>query len=222
MKTRHESLRKTVLMAVFCALAYVCVFLFRFKVGFLTFDLKDAVITVASMLLGPAAGLLISAVVTVLEFLTVSDTGVYGLLMNFLSSAAFAVVAGLIYKFHKTMQGAIVSLLSAVFSMTAVMLGANLLVTPLFLSTTVEEVVAIIPTLLLPFNLLKAILNASLVLIFYKPVSQSVKRFSPYGQEVGTRFRFDKRSWIVVIAGTVILIAAVVVFLVVLQGEILI
>ena len=38
------------------------------------------------------------------------------------------------------------------------------------------EVVALIPSLLLPFNLIKGVLNAAMVLLLYKPLSRTLKK----------------------------------------------
>ncbi len=165
--------RRMVICAVFAALAYAVMVVFHLKVQFLTFDLKDAVITVAGLLLGPLAALSISILVAVLE-LTVSDTGFYGLIMNMASSVTFSVVASVMYKYRKRLSGAIIGLLGAVVSLIVVMLALNLLVTPYYMGVSVRDVGKLIPTLLLPFNAVKAVTNASLVLVFYKPISRAM------------------------------------------------
>ena len=53
----------------------------------LTFDFKDAILSINALLFGPLTGVVSAALVALVEFITVSDTGVYGLIMNFLSSA---------------------------------------------------------------------------------------------------------------------------------------
>ena len=77
--------KKLVVSAMFCAMAYVAMFVFRFKVSFLTFDFKDVFISILSLLYGPVYGVMSAAVVALLELVTVSDTGWYGLVMNFSS-----------------------------------------------------------------------------------------------------------------------------------------
>ena len=101
------NLKKLAVAAALCALAFASMFLFRIKVQFLTFDAKDAVIGLSSLLLGPLYGVCSAAAVAFLEFLTVSDTGVYGLIMNFLSSGTFAFTCGIIYKYRRTFSGAV-------------------------------------------------------------------------------------------------------------------
>ena len=65
--------RRTVAAALFAALAYLFVFVFRIQVaGFLTFDLKDAVMTLGALFLGPVAGVAIALAVALLEMVSVS------------------------------------------------------------------------------------------------------------------------------------------------------
>ena len=94
---RH--VRKTVAAALFAALAYLVMFVFRIQVaGFLTFDLKDAVMMIGALFLGPVAGVSIAATVALLEMISVSSTGFYGFLMNFLASASFILPAAILYR----------------------------------------------------------------------------------------------------------------------------
>lgn len=171
-----QKVKQMTAVAMFCALAYVCACFIKVPVGFLSLDVKDAFIILCSLLFGPISGLFIAIAVPLLEFITISDTGVYGLVMNLLSSITFSMVTGWIYRYKKSLMGAVIGLLSGVFAVTAVMMLANLLITPLFMKTTVDAVAKMIPTLLLPFNLIKAVLNASIVLLLYKPISTGLKR----------------------------------------------
>ena len=172
----RKRLRYSVSVAMFAAIAYVCVFVFRFKVSFLTLDVKDAVMAVGALALGPLAGVLISLTVALLEFITVSDTGVYGLIMNFLSSASFTLTASLVYRLRRRLSGAVLGLISAVFVTTSVMMLANLFITPFYMGVKRAQVVEMLPTLLLPFNLTKSTLNAAVVLLLYKPLSGALVR----------------------------------------------
>ena len=171
-----DKVKRMTAIAMFCALAFVCTAMIKVPVMFLTLDVKDFLIILCALLFGPLAGLAVAIAVPFLEFFTISDTMVYGLVMNLLSSVTFSMVTGLIYHYKKSLTGAIVGLVSGVFAVTAVMMLANLLVTPYFMGATVEYVASIIPTVLLPFNLTKAMLNAALVLLFYKPLSNVLKR----------------------------------------------
>jgi riboflavin transporter FmnP len=178
MNTNRNSakIKKIAAISMFCALSYVVMMTIRIPVMFLTLDIKDSVIVLCSLLYGPVAGLSAAVVVPVLELITVGDTGVYGFIMDVLSSVTFALVAGLIYRYKRTLTGAMIGLASAVATVTAVMLLANLLITPYYMGATVADVAALIPKVLLPFNLVKSVLNAAIVLLFYKPLSKVLKK----------------------------------------------
>ncbi len=175
-KSNSLRIKKLTAVAMFCALSYVCMLVIKIPVQFLTLDIKDSLIILCSLLFGPVSGLAIAITVPLLEFITISETGAYGLIMNVLSSVTFCLVTGFIYRYKKSIFGAMIGLGSGVFAVTAVMVLANLLVTPHFLGVSVDFVAAMIPKLLLPFNLFKAILNAAIVLLLYKPLSNILKR----------------------------------------------
>ena len=177
-QTNSDNLKRMTAVAMFAALAYVCVVIIRIPNigGFLTMDFKDVIITIAGMFFGPLVAVILSLIVPFIEFLTVSGTGPYGLIMNVLSSMTFSVVASVIYKYKKNLLGAVLGLLNAVIAMTAVMMVANLLITPYYTHMPTEAVAAMIPKLLLPFNLTKAILNAALTMMLYKPLTAVLKK----------------------------------------------
>jgi len=177
MKTEASlRLRRMVVVGVFAALSYVVMLMIHFPVMFLTLDVKDAVMCLCGLYFGPVAGAVLAVLVPLLEFATVSSTGLYGLIMNILGSVAFVLPAAVIYRYRKTFNGAMLGILSSVFAMIAVMLVANLIVTPYFMGATVDTVVAMIPRILLPFNAVKAVLNAAIVLLLYKPLSRILRR----------------------------------------------
>lgn len=176
MSEKSSNLKKLTVTGMLCAVAFLCVFLFKFKVSFLSFDLKDAFLAVISFLYGPVYGVFSAAAVAFLEFLSISDTGVYGLIMNIVSSAAFCGVCGLLYKYKHTFKGAIFGSVTAVLFMTSLMLVANLFITPFYMGVGRGEIAALIPALLLPFNIIKGTVNAALTLILYKPLTSALKR----------------------------------------------
>ncbi len=214
---QKQNLKKLSVTAMLCALAYICMFVFKFKVGFLTFDLKDAILTVIAFLYGPIYGVVSSVLVALLEFVSVSDTGVYGLIMNALSSAVFTFTCGVIYKYRRTLLGAVLGSASAVFAMTAVMLVANIFITPFYMGVGRAEVAGMIPTLLLPFNLIKGIVNAAITMIVYKPITSALKRV---GLSTGSTQKTDIKKFIpLALCELVLLVLAVFVILFMLNGE---
>ena len=218
MSNSSAKIKKMVSVALICALGYLCTFIFHFKVGFLTFDAKDAVITLASFIYGPVTGVVTSLLVAIIEFFTISDTGIYGFVMNFASSAVFAGTAGLAYKYRHNLAGAVIGLAAAVVAMTVTMLLLNLAVTPYYMHCTVGEVAALIPTLLFPFNLVKAIMNAGLSYVLYRPLRSALQAAgllprTQKGENGG------KVSVLAIVIALAVVAAAAMVFLFVLHGN---
>ena len=214
-----NKIKKLTAIAMFAALAYVIHFI-HIPVGFLNLDFKDVIMTVCGMYFGPLSGIAIAVLVPVLETITVGGTGIYGMVMNILGSVTFVGTASVIYRFRKTMTGALVGLCSAAFAMTAVMVAANLVITPYYMGVTVADVVALLPKLLLPFNAIKAILNASLTLCFYKPLTTILRRtgFGKPTSEVaeGGKAELSRRRTVLVwtIGGGVAVISLLIIFFV--------
>lgn len=212
------NVRKMSILAMFIALGYICLFVFRFKVSFLTLEFKDAFITMSGFVFGPLAAIAVALTESLLELVTISDTGFWGALMNFAGSAAFAVTASLIYKFNKSYKGAVIGLVAAVFSMTAVMLVMNLLITPIYAHMDVGAVAKMIPKLLLPFNLIKGLLNASIAFIIYKPLSQALRATGMLPKS-SAEFKVNKKSVIGLVVAAAIIVASVVLIFTVFDGS---
>ena len=204
--------KRLVGMAMFAALAYGVTFIFRIPVQFLTFDAKDAVLTIAAFIYGPVAAIIMSLIPALIEFVTISSTGFWGFLMNFSSSACFSFTASVIYKYRRSLNGAIIGLYGSVIATTALMMVLNILVTPIYMKVPRAVVVDLLPTLLLPFNFAKALMNAAITMLIYKPVSIAMKRAKLISGKMDAKF--NRQSVIMLIVGVVTLAAAVTVFLI--------
>lgn len=217
-KTFQMRLRRMIGVAIFTALAYVVMLLIHFPVSFLTLDAKDAVITLCGLCFGPLAALFSAVAVPLLEMVTVSSTGVYGFLMNAIGTASFAVTVSVIYKVRRNFWGAIIGLLSGVCVMTAVMMLFNLIVTPRYMHVDVAVVRNMIPKLLLPFNLVKAVFNAAVVLLLYKPISTALQKtgFLPQSE---SKLRWNVRTIVVTIVAAALMVGSIIVIFRVLGGS---
>ena len=165
-------------MAMLTALAVVADIFLRLPniAGFLTYEPKDVILTIGAFIFGPVAGLIMALVVCTVEMVTVSSTGVIGLLMNFLASATFIGIASLIYHRKKTMSRAVIGLAAGSLSMIAVMLLWNYIMTPIFMGVPREAVLDMFLPVLSPFNGIKALLNSALVLLLYKGVVTALRK----------------------------------------------
>ncbi len=220
-KSRSNNVRTLVAVSVFAALAFVCCVLFHFKAAFLSFDLKDAVMTIGAMLFGPIYGFGMALIVCIIESLTISTTEVYGFVMNILSSTVFVCIGSLVYSKKRTMTGALLGMVLSVISMVVIMICANLVITPYYMGVTRSEVIALIPVLILPFNITKAVVNASLVFLLYKPLSTALKHagFKIHSMQSGGVKPDKRKSMIVTIIAAIFCILACLYFFLCLGGK---
>ncbi len=212
---KKQTLRKYLVLAMFTALAYISLLVMKIGGigGFLTFDIKDAVLTIAAMQFGPISGIILSFLVSFIEMITLSGTGPWGFLMNFVGSAVFAVLASAIYLYmprvKKTMAGAIIGLGLAVVAMTGVMLVMNIFVTPLYTHAPLEAIYDMMLPLLLPFNLIKAVANAAIVFVLYKPLCVALRKIHVMNGESATPYRMTMKTVIFLVLGLLILMACI-------------
>jgi riboflavin transporter FmnP len=211
------STEKMVGIGIFSALAFVVSLFVRFPVQFLTFDAKDAVITIAAFVYGPLSAVIISLIVAFIEMITVSTTMWYGFLMNFASSAIFSVTASVIYRKKRNLNGAIIGLYSAIAATVGVMLLLNIFITPLYFGLPVAApmVMEMLPTLLLPFNFAKALMNSAIVMFIYKPVVTALKRLGIVKTQGGSSaMTFNRTTKIILALGAVGLVISIAIFLI--------
>ncbi len=171
----HTLVSMAMLCAISLVLTYVCRFVPKVQ-GILSFDLKDAVVVIGGFLFGPLPALAITVISALIEMVTFSTTGPTGLIMNIISTGAFACTAAAIYKRKRTMAGAVSGLVTGVVAMTVAMLLWNFLITPIYMEVPRAVVTAMLPTVFLPFNLVKGGINAALVMLLYKPVGTALRK----------------------------------------------
>ena len=152
-------------VGIFSALAAVVSFLTSFlKVGFLSIDVGDVVIVIASFIYGPIAGVAVSLISAAASFLY-SETGFLGFIMDFASSAAFVFVASFIYSRKRDFKSAIIGIGVSVITTTAFMIPLNRLISPYFLlkyvgnnlAVATDTIKELLPIFFLPFNFAKTL-----------------------------------------------------------------
>jgi len=179
------SVRQLVNLAMLAAVSILLVALIRFPIfpsaSFLEYDFADIPILIGTFLYGPLAGLALTAVVSVLQGVTVSaQSGFLGIIMHFFATGAFVLVAGLIYSRKRTRKTAALALILGAVTMTAVMIPLNLLISPVLSQMTADNMPAevaqgiireaIIP-IFVPFNAIKACVNGLMTFAVYKAVA---------------------------------------------------
>lgn len=204
-------------IGVFSALAFVttCVCkLIPNVAGFLSIDAKDAVIAIASFIYGPLTAPIISLIVSFIEFISISTTGFWGLIMNFIGSSVFSLTASLIYKYRKSFNGALIGFSIAVVLTTAAMVALNPIIVPLYSGAPREVVISMIPGVLLPFNFAKTLMNSALAMLLYKPMINAL-RSAGMIQRAEHKTAFNKTSVMTLIIGGVTLALAFAVLIII-------
>ncbi len=173
----NSKTKKMTTIAMLCAIAYVIMVIGRVPVVlFLKYDPKDVIITLGGLIWGSLTACIVSVVVSVIEMFSTSETGIIGCVMNIISTCSFACTASVIYRKKRTLSGAVIGLTVGSIAMVAVMLLWNYLITPLYMGYPREAVVQLLLPAFLPFNLLKAGINAGFTFLLYKPVISALRK----------------------------------------------
>jgi riboflavin transporter FmnP len=182
MGTRIESRRtaKLAKMSMMLAIAVVCSFV-HFPVlpgvTFIQYELSDLPLLIAGLAFGTLPGIVLVACLVLLDAVIAgAGGGPYGMIMQFIAIGSFVVVASLIYHRGKTRKSAVIGLVCGVLVMTAVMVPANLIVTPAFMGVPVDAVKAMLLTAIVPVNLIKGAISAVAAFFLYKKISPFLHR----------------------------------------------
>lgn len=219
---KETKTKKLTMLAMLTALAFILTLLCRLSLfsaaPFLTYDPKDVIIVISGFLFGPLAALAVSVVVSLLE-MTISQSGLIGMLMNVLATVGFACTASIIYKCKRTIGGAVLGLIVGCFTMTALMLLWNYLISPLYMGVSRDVVAQMLLPVFLPFNLIKAVINTALALLLYKPLVTALRKLRLVDtSSVGTKANVS--TTVIVSVFAVILLASAVLVLLKLNGMI--
>lgn len=161
-------------LAMLTAVSLVLLFIVRIPwppAPFLVYDPADVPIYITAFAFGPVEGLLVTLVVCLIQAFGLGGDGLYGFVMHFVATGIVALIIGSMYKRNKTRKTAITALVVGVIATVVIMSLMNLLVTPAYMGAPRSAVVAMLPTVIIPFNLVKAGVNSLLTLILYKRIS---------------------------------------------------
>ena len=174
-------------MAVLAAVASV-LFLIEIPLGmpFYKLDLSNMPVLIGGFSMGPAAGVIILALKSLIGLTHSSSAGI-GELADFLMGLAMVLPATLLYRRNKTRKTAIIGMLTGVACAVAVSVLVNKwIMLPFYMGAfhmTMEELVAaahwggvdsewkLLLLITAPFNLIKGLVISLLTAILYKRVS---------------------------------------------------
>jgi len=172
--------RQMVKMGMLVAISIVLVYFIHFPifpaVAFLEYDPADISILIGTFAFGPAAGLLLTVITAVIQGVTVSSaSGIYGIIMHIIATGVLSCVAGGVYCRCKTRKTAAAGLILGTAAMGAVMVGANLVITPVFMGVPRSMVWSLMP-FIAGFNVVKAGINGAVTFLVYKRISVFLRK----------------------------------------------
>ncbi len=170
----NSNTAKLAKLAMMTAVSLVLLFLIRIpwpSLPFLEYDPADVPIYITAFAFGPLEGLLVTLIVCVIQAFVLGGSGLAGCIMHFVATGIVVIVIGRIYRNNKTKRTAVFALVVGVLLTTAIMCIMNLIVTPVFMGVPREAVIALIPTAIIPFNIVKAGVNSLLTFLLYKRIS---------------------------------------------------
>lgn len=188
--TNRWSTRQLVTMALMCAISA----LFSFVqiplipgLTFLTYDPSLMPAMVCGFAFGPGAGFVVGALAAVIHGLVLGEW--VGSMMNIVATLCFVVPAAFVYRRVHTFKGAVAGLALGSAAAVAGAIIANLTIGVWFWYGSVDAIAPMILPALVPFNLVKTILNSVLTMVVYKAVSNLItpKKDQVKGRPAATR-----------------------------------
>lgn len=189
--------RRLVVIAMLSAIAIVVYYL-DFNVplmpAFIKLDLSNVISLIAAFALGPVSGVSVCLIKNLVHLLIKGLSTTYGIgdIFDFVTSAVFALVAGLIYLKMKNKKGALIGCAVGTVVYSAISLPLNLfIVYPIYAAAfggmdaiigmykeilpSVDSLFGALAIFNLPFTFIKGILCSVVTIIIYKPLSPVIK-----------------------------------------------
>lgn len=195
-----RSVRRLALIGMLGALGAILM-LFRFPLPFLppflSFDFAFVPELIGAFALGPMASILIVVVRILVQFvLAGSNSMLTGELQSFLLSTAFLLPIALLYQANKTRKGALIAMGVGTISCTIMAVITNLyLIIPFYVylygmsmeqiiegcrmvNPNMNSITSMVILGIVPFNLMKCLVNSGITFIVYKHLSSIMKRYA--------------------------------------------
>lgn len=173
--TNKWDTRQLVTMALLCAISVLLSFI-EFPlipgISWLKYDASCMPAMVVGFAFGPTAGIVVGAVSALIHGMMLGDW--VGALMNIFIVIAMVLPSAAIYRKQHSFKGAIIGLVVAVVAAIVVAIVSNLAIDPFYFGMPFEAVVALVVPVLLPFNIIKAIINSVLTIVIYKSISNLI------------------------------------------------
>lgn len=151
---------------------------------FLEYDMADIPIMLATFIYGPSAGLIVTVLVSLIQGLAFSSSGIIGIIMHIFATGTFVMTGGVLFKvltkktrFNRGVN-LIISITVGVIGWLVAMVAYNLIFTPIFMGVPFEAVIKLLLPAIIPFNAMKAGINGLagglLYLALYKVLARHI------------------------------------------------
>lgn len=138
----------------------------------LMYDPSGIVCLIAALAFGPKLG----AAVAIISWLPRVFLDPFGAPMGMASTCAFVIPAALIYiRGHRSRAASVTGTVTGAVVSVAVACVLNLFVTPLYTAVSMMDVVAMIVPILIPFNVLKMVINTVAGQVLLAPCMNALK-----------------------------------------------
>lgn len=181
---------KVAILSAIAALLMLLEFPLPFAPAFYELNFSEISVLIAGFALGPVAGVVTEFIKILLNLIiNGTDTAFVGEISNFLMGVAFVLPAALIYKYKKTLQGAVIGMLAGIVSLTVVSAVVNYyIMIPAYVrfmgfelemiiglgtkvNSSITDLFSLIMFATVPFNLVKGVLTSLITALIYKRVS---------------------------------------------------
>ncbi len=195
MNNKMTNTRKLVVTAMLASLSAVLM-LIEIPLPFIAppfykLDFSELPVLIGSFSLGPVSAVIIEAIKILIKLIIKgTSTGGVGELANFVVGCAFAVPAGIIYKYKKTKGNAIfaMAISTIIMAVLSVFVNAYVMIPAYSAFMPIEQIIQmgkdIVPAItntltfcifcVAPFNLIKGILVSAVTTFVYKPLSKII------------------------------------------------
>ena len=170
--TNRWSTKQLVTMALMCAVAAILMFVqipLIPAAPFLTYDPSLVPAMVSGFIYGPGSGVAVGVAAVAIHALTTGDW--VGALMNVVATVFFVLPAALMSVKVKTQGGRIAGLALGVILATLASVVSNLTIGVWFWYGSADAILPLMVPAVIPFNLIKTVLNAVLSLAVFSAVS---------------------------------------------------
>lgn len=155
--------KKVVYLGLLGGMAFILMGTFSIPIlpaaPYLRFEPGEIPGIIAACLMGPWAGVMVNAVKDILYFF-LRARSIFGPIGDFVATASFAFIMGLIYYNFRSNRGFIIAAVAASIGRVLVMIPANLIILGLQFGMSPMEVMDIMLPVIVPFNLIKSSINS--------------------------------------------------------------